>query len=154
MGAAAEQQGAGLRPVLYRVAQITLVVVGALPWIAPLVTPRWTLPGSVIWALDNGFDAVCHRIPERALPLAGTLMPICSRCAGIFAGLAIGAVIARPHLTLARTLVLIGIASALMVLDVVTQDLGIHPIWHPTRIATGIAVGYVLAVGLLSTLRR
>jgi uncharacterized membrane protein len=81
-------------------------------------------------------------------------MPICSRCAGIFAGFTIGAIIARPHLTLAKTLMLIGITSLLMVADVATQDLGIHPIWHPTRIATGIAVGYVLAVGLLSTLRR
>ena len=154
MSAVAEQQTADLRTILFRVTRVTLIVVGALPWIAPLVTPRWTLPGSVIWALDSGFDAVCHRIPERAMPLAGTMMPICSRCAGIFAGLAIGALIARPRLSLKKTIVLIGITSALMLADVVTQDLGMHPVWHPTRIATGIAVGYVLAVGLLSTLRR
>lgn len=154
MDAAADRQRDELRSILYRAAQITLIIVGALPWIAPLVTPRWTLPGSVLSALDAGFELVCHRIPERAMFLAGTLMPICSRCAGIFAGLAIGAVIARPRLTLKRTFLWIGITSALMLADVVTQDLGIHPVWHSTRIATGIAVGYVLSVGLLSTLKR
>ena len=154
MGARAKPTRAGLRPPLFRVARITLIVVGALPWVATLVTPRLPLPEPVTWALDNGFGAVCHRLPARALSLVGSLMPICSRCAGIFAGLAVGGLIALPHFSMARTRVLLALTAILMVADVVTQDLGIHPIWHTTRLATGIAMGYVLAVGLLSTLRR
>ncbi len=31
-----------------------------------------------------------------------------------------------------------------MVLDVATQDLGLHPVWHAARLATGFAFGYAV----------
>jgi hypothetical protein len=41
-----------------------------------------------------------------------------------------------------------------MVLDVATQDFGVHPLWHATRLATGIAFGYALAAACVLALRR
>ena len=44
-------------------------------------------------------------------------------------------------------------AAAGMVLDVATQDLGLHPVWHVTRLATGLAFGYALAAACILALR-
>ena len=46
------------------------------------------------------------------------------------------------------------IACGLMLADVATQDLGLHPVWHATRITTGLLVGYLMVVGFLSGLAR
>jgi hypothetical protein len=40
-----------------------------------------------------------------------------------------------------------------MLLDVVTQDLGVHPIWHATRIASGLLFGYAIAAACLLAMR-
>lgn len=126
---------------------------GALPWALPLA--RATLPLGPIGALlDAMFVFVCHRRPERTLVLAGVPMPLCSRCAGIALGLALGALIARPSLSLRATRIAVVVAGALMLADVLTQDLGVHPLWHATRLATGALFGYVLAAGLFALIRR
>jgi hypothetical protein len=41
-----------------------------------------------------------------------------------------------------------------MVADVVTQDLGVHPVWHPARLATGVLWGHVFALGILAIARE
>ncbi|WP_129353721.1 DUF2085 domain-containing protein [Sorangium cellulosum] len=104
--------------------------------------------------LDRFFAPMCHRMPERTLALEGVLMPVCSRCAGIFAGVAAGAALAWPRLPMTAWRPLLVAISALMVLDVVTQDLGLHPVWHPTRLATGLAFGYALTTAFVTQLAR
>src|SRR5687768_8531314 len=84
--------------ILPVIARVVLIVVGFLPWIVPFA--RGYLPLEVGEALDRLFWPVCHRFPDRTIELAGWLMPLCSRCAGIFAGIAVGAVIAWPRLSL------------------------------------------------------
>ena len=137
---------------LPRVTRIGLIVVGVAPWILPVA--RATLPlGRAGELLDLLFFPMCHRIPARTLYFAGVPMPLCSRCAGIFAGLALGALILRPCLSLAHWRVVVALASALMLLDVVTQDLGVHPIWHVTRVATGLLFGYAIGAACLQAMR-
>jgi len=80
-------------------------------------------------------------------------MPLCSRCAGIFAGVALGAAIARPRLPLSRWRWVIAATGALMVLDVVMQDAGFHPVWHETRVLTGALFGVAIAVTCVTALR-
>jgi uncharacterized membrane protein len=136
---------------LPRLARGVFLFVGALPWWIPLARAHLDM-GALGRALDAVFVPMCHRLPERSLALGGVMMPLCSRCAGIFAGLAIGAVIARPRLPIAvwrRALVAV---AAVMVLDVVTQDLGLRPPWHPARIGTGLALGYCMVVAFLTHL--
>ena len=125
--------------------------IGALPWWIPLARSRFEL-GVVGDALDLAFAPMCHRLPERSLLLGGALMPVCSRCAGVFAGLAVGAVIARPRLPMPAWRALLMAAVALMVADVITQDLGLRPLWHPARIATGFLLGYGMVVAFVTQL--
>jgi hypothetical protein len=41
-----------------------------------------------------------------------------------------------------------------MLLDVATQDLGLHPVWHATRLATGFLFGYAVGAACLAALLR
>ncbi|WP_437607478.1 DUF2085 domain-containing protein [Sorangium sp. So ce834] len=140
-------------PSLLPAARCALAVVGALPWC--ILLARSYLPlGGLGAALDRLFAPMCHRLPERSLALEGVVMPLCSRCAGIFAGVAAGAAIARPRLAMAAWRPILIALSALMALDVATQDLGLRPPWHATRLATGLAFGYAAAAAFLAQLAR
>ena len=140
-------------PPLPRVTRAAFLVVGVAPWVLPFA--RAYLPlGRAGELLDLLFLPLCHRIPARTIYVGAVPMPLCSRCAGIFAGLALGALVLRPRASLARWRVLVGAAAALMVLDVVTQDLGLHPVWHATRVASGLLFGYAIAVACLLSMRR
>lgn len=147
------EAGARPRSRFPGVARAALVVAGALPWALPLL--RAFLPlGAIGAAVDASFYAMCHRLPERTLSLAGVAMPLCSRCSGIFAGVAIGAIVARPALSNATWRRVVLASCAPMVIDVATQDLGVHPIWHPTRIASGLVFGYALAAACITAIER
>lgn len=130
-----------------------LVFVCLLPWALPIARARLPL-GELGTALDMVFFTMCHRRPARTLVLDGVTMPLCSRCAGIFLGIAVAAAIGRPLVALRAWRWMFGAACALMIADVVTQDLGLHPVWHPARIVTGVLVGYLMVVGCLSGLAR
>lgn len=148
--AAADRPSAAAR--LTTLGRAGFFVFGVLPW--ALTLGRAYLPlGAVGEAMDRAFAPLCHRLPERTLVLAGVAMPLCSRCAGIFAGVAMGALVGRPRWPLLWWRRLIGATGALMVLDVVTQDLGIHPVWHVTRVVTGALFGLAIAGGCVSALR-
>ena len=116
---------------------------------------RSTLPlGEIGHFLDGMFIMVCHRIPERTFALAGVDMPVCSRCAGLLGGLALGALIARPLPTRKTSWTLLGMALLLMMADIITQDMGLHPVWHSSRLLTGLLVGYVASIALVAAMRR
>ena len=139
------------RPYRYlpAVARVLMVVVGILPWILPFA--RSSLPQSVGDAIDRLFWPMCHRFPARTLELAGWLMPLCSRCAGIFGGIALGAIVAWPRLSLRTWRPVLIVTAAIMVAEVITQDLGLHPVFHPTRIATGVLLGYAMAAAFTTS---
>lgn len=138
-------------PSLVRAVRWALVALGALPWCLPLARSRLPL-GAIGAALDHLFVPLCHRMPERSLALDGVMMPLCSRCAGIFAGVAAGAAILRPRLPMRVWRPLLLALGTLMVVDVAAQDLGLHPASHPIRLATGLAFGYGLTAAFLTQL--
>ena len=139
--------------VLPAVARAGFVSVGSFPWILPLFR-AWLPLGVVGEGLDASFITMCHRMPERTLALAGVPMPLCSRCSGIFAGGAVGALAVWPQLSARAWRWAITAAAGGMVLDVATQDLGLHPVWHATRLASGFAFGYAAAAACVLALRR
>ncbi len=134
-------------------ARLSFFLVGTLPWWLPFAT-AYVQP-KLLWVMvDLPFAAICHRLPERTIELAGVAMPLCSRCAGIFAGLSLGVLICWPRPTLKQArLALLG-AGLLMVADIVIQDIGWHPMWHATRLFTGGLLGYVAATALMSAIMR
>ena len=152
-GGALDAPGAAASPSPVRLVRWLFFFLGALPWWLPLARAR--LPLSDLGAsLDRIFVPMCHRLPERSLALAGVQMPLCSRCAGIFAGVAVGAAIARPRLPISVWRPLMVAIAAVMAIEVATQDLGLHALWHPSRLATGFAFGYALVVAFVVQLGR
>jgi uncharacterized membrane protein len=131
-------------------ARAVLAGIGASPWFATLL--KALVPGRVADFFDRAFAPMCHRLPERTLWIAGVGMPLCSRCAGVFAGVAAGALVARPRLDRRARYAAVAGASALMLADIALQDLGVHPVWHATRLATGFALGYALATASVSAI--
>ncbi len=134
-------------------ARASFVAGGALPWVLPVASVKLPL-GPIGVLLDGMFFLMCHRRPERTLVLSGVPMPLCSRCAGIALGLALGGLFAWPSPSARGTRIAAVAAGVWMGADIVTQDLGIHPVWHWSRITTGALLGYVLAVGLFGLIRR
>ncbi len=134
-------------------ARASFAAAGALPWALPIARAHLPL-GPIGALLDAMFVVVCHRRPERTLVLSGVPMPLCSRCAGIALGLALGAIAAWPSPSARATRIAVLAALALMIADVVTQDLGVHPVWHASRLGTGALLGYVVSVGLFALIRR
>jgi uncharacterized membrane protein len=133
------------------VLRAAFVTVGLAPWAVPLLR-AWLPLGAFGVALDAAFSTMCHRLPERSLVLAGVAMPLCSRCAGLFAGVGVGALLAWPRASLRAYKLAITFAGAAMLADVITQDLGVHPLWHATRLATGFAFGYALGAACMRAL--
>lgn len=129
------------------------LVVSTMPFWLPVA--RGLLPlGAVGTVLDGMWLMTCHRLPERTLELAGVLMPVCSRCAGIHAGLALGAALMGPRITLRQAKIGFVVTASLMGGDVVMQDLGIHPLWHSTRLLTGLLLGWVGSSAIMGALAR
>lgn len=110
--------------------------VGLLPWLIALLD---------LSMLHQAFRPFCHQEPERSLFFGGTQMVVCSRCAGIYSGLVLGVFFALPSQNFKWFRQLMFLALFLMGLDVLTQDLGLRPPWHATRLSTGFLLGFVLA---------
>ena len=122
-------------------------------WIA-LTTALRAADAGVLWtAFDLPFRLLCHRLPERVISIAGTPMPLCSRCAGLWLGASISAAFAWPVLPLRTLRIVLPAALALLAIEVLTQDLGLHPVFHPTRLLSGLLVAVPLggAVGGMIT---
>jgi uncharacterized membrane protein len=152
-GAPAEVVRRGATRRLLFFMRLSFAVVGLWPWLVPLAR-AWLPLGPIGLALDAPFVLICHRQPARTLELAGVAMPLCSRCAGIFLGLAAGAIAAWPRFGLKAARIALAAAALLMIADVATQDLGLHPSWHSTRLATGILLGWVASAALCAAIVR
>jgi uncharacterized membrane protein len=126
------------------------VLLCALPWVSALqLTPAW-LNRVVLLT----FLPLCHHLAGRVLSFDGVPMCVCSRCAGLYAGLAVGFALRAPSLSdraYARLLV-VGLVAALV--DIVTQDVGLHAPAHPIRLATGAWLGWTAASWMVATSRR
>jgi uncharacterized membrane protein len=123
------------RRLLLAALRALLVIAGVMPWIFALAGAR---PAELVLT----FHMLCHQLPERTLSLRGAEMLVCSRCAGLYAGVALGALLPLPKRLLpwGRRFVVFAIAAAIV--DVVTQDAGLHPPFHPVRLATGFLMGF------------
>jgi uncharacterized membrane protein len=138
---------------LLALVRLCFVVAGGAPWILPLLR-AWLPLEPIARLLELPFALACHRLPERTIALAGIAMPLCSRCAGIAGGLGLGALVAWPALSLGTARAAAALGAVLVVVDVATQDLGLRPPWHATRLATGALLGYVLGAALVAAIVR
>lgn len=148
-----ERERRDLSHQILAIARGSFAVVGLMPWWLPLA--RAYLPIEPVGMfLDALYVVLCHRLPERTLSLAGIAMPVCSRCAGIFGGLALGAIALWPRLRIRHARIALVAAGLLMLADVLMQDFGVHPVWHSTRLITGALVGWVASAALMTAIKR
>lgn len=123
--------------------RLGLVLAGALPYLS------FALHGGPAW-LSAWFRFQCHGRAERTVEFAGRLFPVCSRCMGIYSGLALAAVLAWPDVSArARRLWLVA-AAALMVAEVVVQERTGHAPIHALRLLTGLLLAWPVALTLLA----
>jgi uncharacterized membrane protein len=148
--AAAPERAQARRRILFW-ARFSFILVGAMPWWLPMLQALLPL-GLVGTSLELPFMFLCHQLPERTIVIMGEAMPLCSRCAGIFTGLALGAITCWPRLTIQRARILLALGGLLMLADVVTQDLGMHPVWHATRLVTGGILGWLGCAALMTAI--
>lgn len=123
--------------------RIVFIALGLLPFLGPLLPPL----GDLIFQL--GFSPFCHQNPERTLILGGDLMPVCSRCAGIYAGILAGAVLLFPSRLLHHWRSTLLTAAAAVAIEIGLQDLVRGTPFHPTRVGSGLLLGWTLSAGLL-----
>jgi uncharacterized membrane protein len=131
-------------PVLLR---CLLASAGLAPWLLVALKERGLL-------LRPVFHALCHQFPERTLVMMGVPMLVCSRCAGIYAGMAIGALLPSFGLLVRHGRRLLLVALGAMLLDVLLQDAGLRPSSHISRLSTGLLVGWSASAFLFATLGK
>jgi uncharacterized membrane protein len=123
--------------VAARTAGVFLVVA---PFLPPLLLRAGI--GELAVALDALFMPFCHRLPERSLVLFDAPMPLCSRCLGLAVGLGAGLAAAWPYAGLRALRLSVSFGLAFLFVELTTQDLGWHPVFHPTRLLSGLLVAF------------
>lgn len=119
----------------------------------PLLLPHWPGAAPLLQAFELWFDFHCERDPQRMAAFAGTQLAVCVRCAGVYVGLGLGALLRKPRLS-PRLRGWVLAAAALMLLDVAAEEHGLHGSWPALRLLTGLALAYPVGVGLGATLAR
>ena len=121
-----------------------MLAVAGFVWVALLLAaPVLAAPlGAALYGIGA---AICHQLPERSFHLAGSQLPVCARCIGIYLGAAAG-------LTWGRTWPRARVAAAAIptAATVLLEAVGI---WHPsnvTRMFAGVPLGAAAAALLIS----
>jgi uncharacterized membrane protein len=108
------------------------------------------------WAVAHGasmrwrlaFRLFCHGIPERCIHIWGVPMPICARCAAIYAGMAASLLVffLLPRMSELAARVLLVIAVMPLAVDGLTQLVRLRESTNALRSATGLAAGIAFGV--------
>lgn len=87
-------------------------------------------------AIYSTFSFVCHQIPERSFHLAGHKFAVCSRCTGLYSGLAVAALVYPLVRSLKRTdtprIFWLFLAAMPLAIDF---SLGYFNIWHNNHLS-------------------
>ena len=142
---------------------VLLPMLAAGGWLGLLVAA----PLLPVWAaaIVYGFGSfICHQIPERSFYLAGFQLPVCARCLGIYAGVAVASVYAGLRAAAGQPVPArapwVARWSALLAAGptLVTVALEMAGAWYPsnvTRALAGVPLGVLaglVVVGALATL--
>jgi hypothetical protein len=162
-----------LRPAFVAASVAWALLLPLVPFVAsrPHATPIGTALIIAVYAVGS---AICHQLPERSYHLWTAQMPVCARCAGIYIGAAIGAVVGAAPLTRrlmnARTALLAGawdpfsaanharailfIAALPTLATLVYEWTTGHMPAHWIRAAAGVALGATASWMVLSSMPR
>lgn len=96
--------------------------------------------------LKISYSKVCHQIPEKSMTINSSYILVCSRCTGIYIGALLTSLI-MILLNLSKnksTIKLFLFSSLLMLLDVISYNLGIYGYSKTIAFSTGFLLGSVV----------
>lgn len=130
--------------------KVALRILGALIVLWPVLPPLLHSLGahSLAAALEWPWSLTCHRLPDRTLSVLGSKMPMCSRCMGLDTGFGAGLLVGAPYRGPKLLWAWVGGATLLLLLEMETQNMELHPIWHFTRILTGALLAYPVGAAI------
>src|SRR2546430_11339581 len=119
----------------------------AVPFLASRAHPSALATATIVAVYAIG-SLVCHQLPERSYRLWTAQMPVCARCAGIYAGATIAAIAALgvgagPPIRRARLILAVAVAPTLLTL-VYEWTSGRMPA-NTIRFAAGLPIGVGVA---------
>ncbi len=125
-----------------------LLVTGLSPWALAFAGMSETAHGAFAFA--------CHQRPVHTLHFGvqATAMVVCSRCAGIYLGIALGCVLPLPTRWFRHGRELLIAAIVINFCDAMGRWLGVWGIHHTARILVGALLGWILAAFALGHLTR
>lgn len=138
--------------ILTLVVRVAGALLAVLPF-SPVVLHRLGLPTLAALA-ERPWLSMCHRMPERSLAFLGEVMPLCSRCLGLVVGMGLGLLVGWPNLSLRALRITVSLACAFLFLELTTQDLGWHPVFHPTRLLSGFLVSFPIGAAVTVLVRK
>ena len=135
---------------------IVALAASAALWLA-LLAAAPLLPVPLAAALYALGSHICHQRPERSFHLFAAQLPVCARCAGIYAGVVAGSVFAVPARMRARLEVLsprtLLLWSALpTAVTVGSEWIGASAWSNAARAAAGLPVGAAMALVVAQSL--
>jgi uncharacterized membrane protein len=125
---------------------LVILALALAPLAAPLLAASHPLAALLI---RDVFSRLCHQDPSRSFMLEGSPVAVCVRCLGIYWGAALAGI-----LCLQKAPRLLGLATLLNGLDVVTGLLHWHGNLPLVRFLLGLLLGIGVGAVLFSPLRR
>jgi uncharacterized membrane protein len=114
-----------------------LILVGLA--MAPLAVPWLTTTHPLAALLVRGFfSGLCHQDPARSFLIAGVPVAVCTRCLGIYLGLAAGM---TCELTLTTAIRWLAVGLVLNGIDAAIEMLAWHGNWPDSRFLLGLLLG-------------
>jgi uncharacterized membrane protein len=137
---------------------IALMALAASSWLALLLcAPLLPVPVAGLTYLAGAL--ICHQLPGRSFHTAGAQLPVCARCLGIYAGVALTTMFLMPGFRVPRSMVpgsrrvLIG-GTVPTLMTLVMEWLGV---WAPSnlaRAAAGVVLGAAIAFVVADALAK
>jgi uncharacterized membrane protein len=130
-----------------------LLALTAVTWLALLILAP-LLPVPIAASLYTLGSRICHQRPERSFHLFAVQLPVCARCAGIYAGAAAGSLLMLSASVRERLLSfsprLLLLAGALPTLMTVAAEwsgvwAGVNDVRAVAGMPLGLAVAFVVA---------
>ena len=113
---------------------------------APGVAQSWGGAAAMLYAIGS---LICHQLPERSFHLAGSQLPVCARCLGLYVGGAAGALVwmigasrrARPW-PRGRALAFLAVAAVPTLVTAGTAITGVGDPSNLWRAALALPLGF------------
>jgi uncharacterized membrane protein len=121
-----------------------VATVFAIAWVTLVVTAPQLSPSVAAFVYAFG-SLICHQRPERSFHLAGAQLPVCARCLGIYAGVAIGLIVNARRILARGPAVAIVAAALPTIVTLVSEWAGLWNPGNPIRAAAGTILGAGMA---------